>query len=421
MPRPRTTRVNSLLPTVVLLAIAGCSTSEAPFLDARSGDVEICHIPPDNPAAAHTIFVGPNAAAEHIQDHGDYLGACKTACELTCEDIGAEVGEFCLAAPPLPEPVDCDAAEALVEAECVASCPEPSPEECVDFCTGLRSDVLAACFEELPLPPPICEIGADFTYQTCLDAFACPPPPPTCFDECFFALDEALLACDESMADPECHHAAHLEAEVCLQGCCVDDCNVSCEQNCPDATCVGDCQAGCEMQCVPPPPPPPTCYDECFFVFDQALQACFEAGGDPLACHLEADAELQACNAGCCTAECGSMCEQGCMGDPLCLEMCVSDCPLQCDPNPPPPPPPPPPPGDPMCWDACFFAFDQAMSMCDAQGGDPICLDQAHLELMACEAGCCVHDCNAWCESDCMGDPICLMDCQGQCPLQCGV
>src|SRR5262249_6796046 len=36
----------------------------------------ICHIPPGNPANAHTICVGNAAVPAHIQNHGDYLGAC---------------------------------------------------------------------------------------------------------------------------------------------------------------------------------------------------------------------------------------------------------------------------------------------------------------------------------------------------------
>lgn len=38
----------------------------------------ICHIPPGNPANAHTICVGNAAVPAHI-NHGDFLGTC--ACE----------------------------------------------------------------------------------------------------------------------------------------------------------------------------------------------------------------------------------------------------------------------------------------------------------------------------------------------------
>lgn len=38
----------------------------------------ICHIPPGNPANAHTICVGNAAVPAHI-DHGDFLGTCSCA------------------------------------------------------------------------------------------------------------------------------------------------------------------------------------------------------------------------------------------------------------------------------------------------------------------------------------------------------
>lgn len=38
----------------------------------------ICHIPPGNPANAHTLCVGNQAVPAHLQNHGDYLGPCKT-------------------------------------------------------------------------------------------------------------------------------------------------------------------------------------------------------------------------------------------------------------------------------------------------------------------------------------------------------
>jgi hypothetical protein len=40
----------------------------------------ICHIPPGNPANAHTLCVGNPAVPAHMA-HGDYLGQCK--CDVT--------------------------------------------------------------------------------------------------------------------------------------------------------------------------------------------------------------------------------------------------------------------------------------------------------------------------------------------------
>jgi len=47
-------------------------------MTCRPGKVLVCHIPPGNPANAHTICVGEPAADPHVQLHGDTLGACAT-------------------------------------------------------------------------------------------------------------------------------------------------------------------------------------------------------------------------------------------------------------------------------------------------------------------------------------------------------
>jgi hypothetical protein len=36
----------------------------------------ICHIPPGNPANAHTLCIGNAAVPAHLDNHGDHLGAC---------------------------------------------------------------------------------------------------------------------------------------------------------------------------------------------------------------------------------------------------------------------------------------------------------------------------------------------------------
>jgi hypothetical protein len=63
----------------------GVSTSEAKKTDAEIAascsqenpkKVAICHIPPGNPANAHTICISENAVDTHNSHHGDYIGAC---------------------------------------------------------------------------------------------------------------------------------------------------------------------------------------------------------------------------------------------------------------------------------------------------------------------------------------------------------
>ncbi|NPC46780.1 hypothetical protein D7Y27_08025 [Corallococcus sp. AB004] len=58
----------------------GGAAGEAPAADggtAPGGNtgITLCHIPPGNPANAHTITVGVPAVAAHLR-HGDTVGAC---------------------------------------------------------------------------------------------------------------------------------------------------------------------------------------------------------------------------------------------------------------------------------------------------------------------------------------------------------
>jgi hypothetical protein len=51
----------------------------------KPGDTKkttICHVPPGNPANAHTLCIGNAAVKHHLANHPDYLGPCKV--EKTC-------------------------------------------------------------------------------------------------------------------------------------------------------------------------------------------------------------------------------------------------------------------------------------------------------------------------------------------------
>ena len=67
------------------VALAACHLDDGTVdlnADLRACDPQsvkkttICHIPPGNPANAHTICVGNPAVAAHLRNHGDYLGVC---------------------------------------------------------------------------------------------------------------------------------------------------------------------------------------------------------------------------------------------------------------------------------------------------------------------------------------------------------
>jgi hypothetical protein len=59
--------------------------------------VTICHVPPGNPANAHTISVGEPAVSAHLA-HGDYTGPCSTSCQVEaslCDDGNACTSDTC--------------------------------------------------------------------------------------------------------------------------------------------------------------------------------------------------------------------------------------------------------------------------------------------------------------------------------------
>lgn len=120
-----------------LLVFAGChgqfgpvadeslyltGTEEAP-ISLRGGGkacqgnkVLICHIPPGNPANAHTICVGKPAVDPHVRLHGDLVGACETEPDPPPDD------------PPPPDPSDDPGIECIPEgdecSESVTCCEE---------------------------------------------------------------------------------------------------------------------------------------------------------------------------------------------------------------------------------------------------------------------------------------------------------
>jgi hypothetical protein len=61
----------------IAIAVALASVlGVAAVVTAQADKATICHVPPGNPDAAHTITVGGPAAEAHMDDHGDTLGPC---------------------------------------------------------------------------------------------------------------------------------------------------------------------------------------------------------------------------------------------------------------------------------------------------------------------------------------------------------
>jgi len=66
--------VKKKLALAILVAVLATLGAVASFADSQ-GKVDICHIPPGNPANAHVINVSVNAIPAHLA-HGDNLGQC---------------------------------------------------------------------------------------------------------------------------------------------------------------------------------------------------------------------------------------------------------------------------------------------------------------------------------------------------------
>jgi len=72
-----------------------------------STKVTLCHVPPGNPANAHTIVVGEAAVPAHLA-HGDYLGECEPACNAVPSAVPKTGQTQCWSREPFDAPpVDC--------------------------------------------------------------------------------------------------------------------------------------------------------------------------------------------------------------------------------------------------------------------------------------------------------------------------
>lgn len=91
---------------IALIALSVLSASMA-WGDAK---VQVCHVPPGNPANFHTITISENALQAHL-GHGDLPGACFAHCDTLCSDgnpctiDACDANEHCLNTHP---PVNCD-------------------------------------------------------------------------------------------------------------------------------------------------------------------------------------------------------------------------------------------------------------------------------------------------------------------------
>jgi hypothetical protein len=142
----------------MLIALFALTASAAWAGDAK---VQVCHIPPGNPANFHTITISENALQAHL-GHGDLAGACFAHCDTLCSDGNActidacDASEQCLIAHP---PVNCDDGNLCTTDSCapatgcasVAKTCADGNNCTVDACDPLTGNCVA--------PPIVCPIG----------------------------------------------------------------------------------------------------------------------------------------------------------------------------------------------------------------------------------------------------------------------
>ncbi len=181
---------------IILMALFALT---APAAWAGDNKVQVCHIPPGNPANFHTITISENALPAHL-GHGDLAGACFAYCDSLCSD-----GNACT--------IDaCDASE-----HCVSTHP---PVNCDDgnLCTTDTCDPATGCASV----PKICMDADNCTVDACDPLTgSCVAPPVVCPDEHTCNPANGSCHCD---LDPPGLDVDECESNPCVNGSCEDQC-----------------------------------------------------------------------------------------------------------------------------------------------------------------------------------------------------
>ena len=115
----------------LLAAFLGCSTGAADVSEQSAvakvvrapTKIAICHIPPDDPTARHSIMVPETAVAAHLT-HGDVAGACPSGCSSVdgCDDGNPCTTDACLPGGVCSHAsVNCDDGNTCTNDACIAS------------------------------------------------------------------------------------------------------------------------------------------------------------------------------------------------------------------------------------------------------------------------------------------------------------
>ena len=158
----------------LLLAIAVVCVGAVLLPSAHAGPpakVTICHIPPGNPANAHTITISEKALDAHLTNHGDYLGPCCTdddSCSSgnLCEVFSCEF-DGCVGAP-----VDCDDGNICTADSCesASGCSNNPTNVGLECAPNSVCDNAGACVEV----PQCLDLGGEcFANDECCDGLEC--------------------------------------------------------------------------------------------------------------------------------------------------------------------------------------------------------------------------------------------------------
>jgi len=137
---------------------------------AKQPKVDVCHVPPGNPANAHTINISENAVPDHIA-HGDTLGECECQVDEDCANDTLCDEDSCVAGKCQHFQVGCPAIVCFQDRVCdptTGLCPEPEPVEC-DTVDEECNPETGECIGVGPCDPGGCATG----FIQCNDNASC--------------------------------------------------------------------------------------------------------------------------------------------------------------------------------------------------------------------------------------------------------